>query len=104
MAGCARTVPQQCRQTMAAIQSDSQLPAPTCRSGYPLAQVETILGARAAAFWRWHEGQTGAICDGRSFDHDTRQYRDTGCGPHGPVVYRWDLERFLDRQRYRRAS
>jgi hypothetical protein len=72
------------------------LPQPECESGYPVTQVEAILGDRMTEFNRWMRGQTGAICDGRKYDHNKREYHNTNCGPHGMVVYAWDLRQFLD--------
>lgn len=68
------------------------LPAPECELGYPAGQLAAILGSRKRAFDLWMRGQTAAICDGRSYNHGKREYQPTGCGPHGMVVYRWDVE------------
>ena len=64
------------------------IPKPACRYGYTEEQVEEIVGDRLEEFHVWFRGQTGAICDGGKF-------YNTGCGPHGAVVYAHDLERFL---------
>lgn len=72
------------------------IPEPNCRFGYDVQQVEDILGARVHGhFLRWMTGQTMAICDGRSYSHEEKAYHATDCGPHGVVVYPWDLERYL---------
>lgn len=68
---------------------------PDCELGFPTAQVEQILAEDFAAFAHWMRGQTMAICEGRRYDHDTHEYTPTGCGPHGPVVYPWDLDNYL---------
>lgn len=41
-------------------------------------------------------GQTVSLCDGKSWNYEKMEYEPAGCGPHGPVVYSWDLTRFLD--------
>lgn len=68
---------------------------PACRLGYPRDQVEQLLAERVDAFDHWMRGRTIAICDGREYDHETKRYNATDCGPHGAVVYGWDLDRFL---------
>lgn len=70
-------------------------PQPDCIYGYTQGQLDSILGPRRIEFNRWMYGQTGAICDGRRYDHNLKTYVETGCGPHGMVVYSWDLKRFL---------
>lgn len=71
---------------------------PACRSGYPFDQLRTELGdARYETLMRWMRGQTMSICEARSYSHETREYTPTGCGPHGPVVYKWDVDRWLAR-------
>ena len=76
----------------------TDLPEPACRYGYTRDQLAAILAGRLDEFHRWFHGQTGAICDGREWDFDACQWRDTGCGPHGMAVYSSDLRRFLDRR------
>lgn len=66
-----------------------------CELGYPTAQLKRVLGDRLPAFHYWFRGQTGAICDGTSYDYENRRSVPTNCGPHGPVVYGHDLRRFL---------
>lgn len=68
---------------------------PLCTLGYPEEQLREILGSRWDDFSRWFVGQTGGICEGREYDHDKREYRPTNCGPHGYVVYPWDVRNFL---------
>lgn len=71
-------------------------PAAECQLGFTRAQVEQILGDRLDAFNYWMRGQTAAICDGKRYDHDAREYRETGCGPHGLVIYVHDVANYLD--------
>lgn len=73
-----------------------ELPAPECGLGYTDSQLKTILGSRYEEFIRWMRGQTVALCDGKRYDYEVNEYVNTGCGPHGVVVYSWDLERFID--------
>lgn len=68
---------------------------PECTMGYTEEQVTRIMGARLYDFRRWMEGQTEAICDGREWNYETNEYEPTGCGPHGFITYRQDVERFL---------
>lgn len=77
-------------------QQDVVVPSPDCEGGYTIEQVETIMGVRADEFRHWMRGQTMMLCEGRSYSHETKEYYES-CGgvAHGPVVYRWDLERFL---------
>lgn len=69
------------------------LPEPECRGGYTSHQVASITTNREEEFWAWMAGQTMMICGGP----------DDGAGGHNcevahgmPIVYRWDLERFLE--------
>lgn len=71
------------------------LPPQACKYGYTVAQIREIVDSEYH-FGRWMRGQTSAICDGREYDHDTKTYNETGCGPHGPVVYLHDLKRYID--------
>lgn len=74
----------------------TDLPISVCRFGYPRDQVRAVVGdAQVDAFGKWMRGQTGAICDGQQYNYDLKVYESTGCGPHGMVVYKWDVERFL---------
>lgn len=73
------------------------IPEPECESGYPWGQIETFLSAEQfAELMDWMHGQTMSLCEGRRYSHETKEYSEK-CGgiAHGPVVYRWDLERFL---------
>lgn len=68
---------------------------PDCVLGYSRDALEQILAEDYAEFGRWMRGQTAAICDGLAYDHESRKFHETGCGPHGTVVYAHDLDRFL---------
>jgi hypothetical protein len=74
----------------------SELPKPECKSGYTNNQLEQMLGARYKEFMKWMYGQTMTLCDGKEYDHELKEYKNTNCGPHGAVVYPWDLKGFLD--------
>lgn len=69
------------------------LPKPHCQLGYTEDQIKEIV-IDLNGFYRWMEGQTMAVCDGRLYDHEKRCYVE-GCGPHGIIVYPHDLERYL---------
>lgn len=73
------------------------LPEPECEHGYTRRQIEQIIGERRSDFGRWMDGQTVTLCEGRSYNHETKEY-EAACGgiAHGPVVYEHDLVRFLD--------
>lgn len=72
------------------------LPVPECTIGYPDSQLHEILEDRYDEFWKWMSGQTFSSCEGRAYNHEIGNYQETGCGPHGFVVYSWDVQRFLD--------
>lgn len=74
-----------------------QIPEPECEGGYTRSQVEEIMGDRLAEFDRWMYGQTMMLCEGRSYNHQKREYELSCAGiMHGPIVYAWDLKRFLE--------
>ena len=68
-----------------------------CPLGLTRQEQELALGDQLAEFDQWMRGQTGAICDGQQYSHETASYWPTACydNPHGFVVYAWDVERFL---------
>lgn len=70
---------------------------PSCPQGYNHDDLVAILGYQIEEFWQWMIGQTVSLCDGREYNHETKEYRATVCAeaPHGLVVYASDLERFL---------
>lgn len=70
-------------------------PEPDCTHGYSFDLLEGTLGdARFSELMDWMSGQTMMLCDGRRYDHDTQEYYETH-DAHGPVVYTWDVQRFL---------
>lgn len=72
------------------------LEKPECELGYPEDQLQRILGEKYEEFRKWMRGQTMGVCDGRFYNYDTKEYQPTFCGPHGPVVYSWDVAVYLD--------
>ena len=72
------------------------IPEPECAYGYTTEQLEQILGEGLDRFYGWMRGQTMALCQGAAYNHETKQYEEA-CGgiEHGPVVYSWDLARYL---------
>lgn len=75
-----------------------ELPEPNCRYGYDLDQInEMFPGERGEDFKKWIYGQTISLCEGRSYNHDTKEYEPNKCSdnPHGPVIYKWDVERYV---------
>lgn len=71
------------------------LPDPECRYGYPKDQLDALLGARVGEFNEYMAGQTVAMCEGREYDHEAKEWKPNGCGPHGVVCYRVDVGTFL---------
>lgn len=70
-------------------------PNPDCDRGYSFDLLKETLGAaRFSELMDWMHGQTMMLCDGRRYDHDAREYYETHPA-HGPVVYTWDVERWL---------
>lgn len=68
---------------------------PECSYGYPVSQLERELNADTfERLNKWMYGQTGAICTGSRYNHETREYEETGhsCGY---VIYSGDVRRFL---------
>ena len=70
---------------------------PECELGYTQQQINHIFGVLAPTFYQWMSGQTGSICEGRKYDHAEQAYQPTGCGPHGCIVYAYDVERFVEK-------
>ena len=72
------------------------LPKPDCKNGYTADQLIKILTpSEMEAFSTYMRGQTMTLCEGRIWSHELEKYIPSNCGPHGPVVYTCDLERFL---------
>lgn len=76
-------------------EADFGLPEPDCQLGYTQPQLALIFDFGLGAFQRWMRGQTIALCEGRLYDHDAKEYRMSGCGPHGAVVYPHDVRQYL---------
>lgn len=75
-----------------------ELPEPECKYGYPSYQIDKMFpGERRDDFSRWMRGQTVMLCEGRSYNYDTKEYEPNECAdnPHGPVIYKWDVERYV---------
>ena len=69
---------------------------PQCKLGYPESQLEIEMSPdELKKFFSWMRGQTFSSCDGRMYNHETKEYEETGCGPHGYVYYPEDVYRFL---------
>jgi hypothetical protein len=70
----------------------------SCPDGLTDNDLKISLGSRYEEFQNWMNGQTRSICDGRSYNYETKEYEATECAsnPHGGVTYSWDVERFLD--------
>lgn len=75
--------------------TEIQLPKAECRYGYTTDQVKEIVGDRLAEFQDYMKGQTQTLCSGSGYNHETKKYYATGCGPHGCVTYGIDIWRFL---------
>lgn len=76
---------------------DTIMNKPVCELGYPWTQLEEEMSREQyLEFREWMTGQTMAICQGKLYNHKTRQYEES-CGGvgHGGVVYAWDLDRYL---------
>jgi hypothetical protein len=77
----------------------SSLPEPACPYGYTRKQIVEILATstRVEEFDKWMRGQTMSMCQGKSYNYEMRVYEPSACAgnAHGTVVYRHDLERFL---------
>jgi len=70
-------------------------PEADCNGGYSFALLEATLGEeRFAELTDFMNGQTMTLCEGRRYDHETESYTETH-EAHGPVVYTWDVERFM---------
>lgn len=71
------------------------LPEPDCGHGYSVDLLEEVLGdSRFAELMDRIHGQTMMLCDGRRYDPEIEGYTETH-DAHGPVVYTWDVHRFL---------
>lgn len=71
-------------------------PEPDCTHGYSHALLKENLGVEGFSdLMTWMYGQTMMLCDGRRYDHETKEYVKTH-DAHGPVVYTGDVRRFLN--------
>lgn len=75
---------------------------PKCHLGYTPDQITTLTGNREQEFWHWMRGQTVAVCNAEP-QREWVLGELVEAGPplcsvaHGmPIVYRSDLERFLE--------
>ncbi len=75
---------------------------PSCPHGYTEGDLARLFPSeeRRAEFYRWMNGQTFAMCDGRVFDPQIMlTVPDAGpchnSGGHGWVYYTWDVDRFI---------
>lgn len=93
----------------------ARLPEPTCPLGYTVSDLESMFTPdQLRRFNWWMRGQTCSVCDGRTYNHDRREYTTTSCCTeslgragmwvantekttgHGVVCYTWDVQRFID--------
>lgn len=79
----------------------SEMPAPSCPLGYTRADLRKFFGAidgQPHPLWAQLRGQTGAICQGHLYNHETREYEPTECAdrPHGFVVYVHDVQEWVE--------
>lgn len=77
------------------------MPEPSCPLGYTREDLERHWGAKEGEPHPLFEalvGQTGSICEGRKYNHESGEYEPDACAehPHGFITYVWDVERWLD--------
>lgn len=75
----------------------------SCPLGFTRQDLEREFGARTGEphpLWNQLKGQTGVICDGRAYNHATRQYEPTECAdhPHGYISYVGDVAEWVKGQ------
>lgn len=75
------------------------LPKCDCTYGYPIYQLEAILGDRLEEFYEWHCGKTYVECDGTQWFKEFKRNGEC-CGgvSHGDVYYWSDVRMFIDIQ------
>lgn len=67
----------------------------TCRMGIPIEDLRRVLPpAQFDSLFDYLDGQTMALCDGWQYNYETNATEDSGCGPHGGVVYVRDVRRW----------
>lgn len=64
-----------------------ELPPPACVLGYPIEQLRGLLSGRTESFIEFMQLSAHGVCAG----HACRE-------SHGDTYYRYDVERFLERQ------
>lgn len=69
----------------------------SCPMGLTGADIRELLGSREREFWKWMNGQTMSLCDGKRYNYAAKEYETTECWgrPHGVVVYSSDVRRFM---------
>lgn len=70
---------------------------PRCEMGYPEDQLRELLHTHEYdRLMQFMYGQTVGVCEGRKYNHETKEY-EVACNgvSHGVVVYSHDLERFI---------
>jgi hypothetical protein len=77
-----------------------ELPVPACTHGFASYQLKDSMSTQQyKRLMEWMSGQTMMICDGRRYNHATREYEPSECGGrHGVVIYVHDVDRFLHAQ------
>lgn len=75
----------------------------SCPLGFTRADLEEQFGAKVGEkhpLWEQLRGQTGAICEGRSYNHDAREYTPNECAnnPHGFISYVSDVAEWVKGQ------
>lgn len=65
----------------------------SCPIGYTVQDVAAL----EPGLGRWMVGQTLTTCDGRRYNHETKEYEPTECAehPHGVILFPWDVERYI---------
>jgi len=74
-------------------------PNPSCPLGYTITDINNLLSfEQRNEFFRWMDGQTVGICEGRIYNYETKQFEPDECAgtPHGSIIYVGDLWRYLD--------
>ena len=69
---------------------------PVCSLGLTISELRAMFTEEEfVSFGNFMRGQTMGYCTGTKYNHDTEQEEFTECGPHGGIVYKWDVDRFL---------
>jgi hypothetical protein len=75
---------------------------PSCPWGYSRSDLERYFGASEETpthpLWKQLRGQTGSICDGRRYNHDTKEYEPSECNknPYGFIAYTHDVLEWVE--------